>query len=53
MKIYICQVCGYEYNEAEGDIANGIPENTKFEDLPETWVCPICGVDKTNFEEDK
>ncbi len=38
---YICDICGYVYDESA--------EGTKFEDLPDTWVCPICGVSKDNF----
>ncbi|MBE6777512.1 MAG: rubredoxin [Ruminococcaceae bacterium] len=38
---YVCDICGYVYDEAE--------ENVKWEDLPEDWVCPLCGVGKDNF----
>lgn len=41
---YTCQVCGYVYDEAE--------ENVKWEDLPEGWVCPLCGVGKDQFDKD-
>ena len=51
MKKYMCQVCGFVYDEAEGDPANGIAPGTKFEDLPEDYLCPVCGVDKDNFVE--
>lgn len=51
MKKYVCDVCGYEYDEAKGELDNGIAPGTKFEDLPEDYVCPLCGVDKTNFSE--
>lgn len=51
MKNYLCQVCGYVYNEAEGDNTQEIAPNTKFEDVPSNWCCPLCGVDKSNFEE--
>ena len=47
---YVCEICGYEYDEAVGDPENGIPAGTKFEDLPEDWTCPLCGVDKSNFK---
>ncbi|MBO5702351.1 MAG: rubredoxin [Clostridia bacterium] len=47
---YVCEICGYEYDEAVGDPDNGIPAGTKFEDLPEDWSCPLCGVDKSNFK---
>ncbi len=46
---YVCDVCGWEYDEALGDIDNGIEAGTKFEDLPDDFVCPLCGVDKSNF----
>jgi rubredoxin len=44
-------VCGYEYEEAKGDPDNGIEPGTKWENLPEDWVCPLCGVGKDQFEE--
>lgn len=50
MDKYVCQVCGYVYDPAKGDPDNGIAPGTPFESLPDTWVCPLCGVDKTNFE---
>lgn len=50
MDKYECTVCGYVYDPAEGDVENGIAPGTKFEDLPEDWVCPVCGVGKTEFE---
>lgn len=46
---YICEVCGWIYDEAEGDPDNGIAAGTKFEDLPEDFVCPLCGVGKDQF----
>lgn len=53
MSKYECTVCGYIYNPAEGDQDNGIAPGTAFEDLPEDWVCPVCGVGKEEFEEVK
>jgi len=50
MEKWICTVCGYTYDPAEGDPANGIEPGTAFEDLPEDWVCPACGVGKDLFE---
>lgn len=47
--IWVCDVCGYEYNPAVGDPDSGIVQGTAFEDIPDDWVCPLCGVDKTNF----
>jgi rubredoxin len=51
MKKYVCGPCGYEYDPAVGDPDNGIAPGTAFEDLPEDWVCPICGMGKEEFEE--
>ena len=45
---YIC-VCGWEYDEAVGDEELGIAPGTKFDDLPDDFVCPVCGLDKDNF----
>ncbi|MCL2313240.1 MAG: rubredoxin [Firmicutes bacterium] len=47
--IYVCDVCGYEYDPAQGDPDNGVAPGTSFEALPNDWTCPICGVDKSNF----
>jgi rubredoxin len=47
---YRCTVCGYIYDPEEGDPDNGIEPGIEFEDLPEEWVCPVCGVDKSMFE---
>ncbi len=51
MKQYVCDVCGWIYNEAEGDPENGIAPGTKFEDLPADFACPLCGVGKDDFSE--
>ena len=48
---YVCNICGYEYDEEAGDPDNGIEPGTKVEDLPEDWVCPLCGVGKEDFSE--
>ncbi|MDP4186758.1 MAG: rubredoxin [Bacteroidota bacterium] len=50
MKKYKCKVCGYIYDPKEGDTDNGIAPGTAFEDLPDDWVCPLCGVEKSDFE---
>ena len=47
---YECTVCGYVYDPAEGDQDNGIEPGIAFEDLPDDWVCPVCGVEKDSFE---
>ncbi len=52
MKKYECTVCGYIYDPAKGDPESDIPPGTSFKDLPEDWVCPVCGVGKEDFEEE-
>ncbi len=47
---YICHVCGLIYDEARGDADSGLAAGTRFEDIPEDWACPICGVGKADFE---
>jgi len=49
MDKYKCLVCGYIYDPAAGDSTQGVPAGTPFEDLPDTWVCPECGVGKDQF----
>lgn len=53
MKKYVCKVCGYVYDPAKGDPDGNIAPGTAFESLPDTWVCPSCGVPKDQFEEVK
>lgn len=50
MEKWVCTVCGYVYDPAVGDPAADIAAGTSFEDLPEGWVCPECGVGKDFFE---
>lgn len=50
MQKYVCTVCGYVYDPEIGDENAGIAPGTAFEDLPETWVCPLCGAGKDAFE---
>jgi rubredoxin len=50
MQRYQCTICQYIYDPAEGDIENGVVPGTPFEELPDTWVCPKCGVGKELFE---
>lgn len=50
MDKYRCTVCGYVYDPKIGDPDNGINPNTPFESLPDSWVCPECGVGKDMFE---
>ena len=49
MEKYICP-CGYEYDPEQGDYENGVAPGTKWEDVPEDWVCPVCGLGKDMFE---
>ncbi len=49
MTKYVCDVCGYVYDPAEGDAVGSIAAGTAFEDLPEDWVCPVCGATKDEF----
>ena len=48
---YVCDGCGYEYDPAVGDEEGGISPGTTFESLPEEWICPVCGEEKTAFIE--
>jgi rubredoxin len=50
MDKYECTICGYIYDPKEGDPDTGIPPGTLFEDLPNDWVCPICGAGKEDFK---
>ena len=50
MDTYQCKVCGYVYDPAKGDPDSSIAPGTQFEDLPDDWVCPVCGVGKEEFE---
>ncbi len=46
---YVCEVCGWVYDEEVGSPEHGIAAGTRFEELPEDFVCPVCGVDKDHF----
>jgi rubredoxin-NAD+ reductase len=50
MAKYECMVCGWVYDEAVGDPDSGIAAGTLFADLPDDWVCPMCGAGKADFE---
>ena len=50
MDKYVCSICGYIYDEELGIPDQGIAPGTKWEDIPEDFVCPSCGVDKTLFD---
>lgn len=49
-RTWMCVVCGFIYNEADGLPEEGIDPGTRWEDIPETWTCPDCGVTKDDFE---
>lgn len=51
MKKYVCNICGYVYDPEKGDPDGGIEPGTAFEDIPDDWVCPVCGVGKDQFSE--
>lgn len=48
MAKWLCAACGYIYDEANGDPDSGLEPGTKWEDVPEDWVCPVCGVAKAD-----
>ena len=50
LRTWMCVVCGYIYYEAKGVPDEGIDPGTRWEDIPETWTCPDCGVTKSDFE---
>ena len=49
MYIYVCNDCGWEYDPEIGDPDSGIAPGTAFEDIPDDWICPVCGVGKADF----
>ena len=53
MDKYVCTAWGYVYDPKVGDPDSGIKPGTAFKDLPEDWVCPLCGVPKSDFEKEK
>jgi rubredoxin len=52
MDKWTCVICGYVYDPAEGDPDNGVAAGTAWEDVPDDWLCPICGASKDNFEKE-
>ena len=52
MDTYVCVVCGYVYDPAEGDPDNGVEPGTPFEDIQDDWACPVCGAEKDQFEKE-
>ena len=51
MSQYVCTVCGYIYDEAEGIPGDGIAAGTRFAALPSDWACPVCGASKSELGE--
>ncbi len=51
MSKFVCDLCGYTYDPAEGDPDNGVAAGTAWADVPEDWVCPLCGAGKEEFSE--
>ena len=52
MSKYVCNICGYVYDPIEGDPDSNIPAGTAFQDLPDNWLCPVCGAGKEEFTEE-
>jgi rubredoxin len=52
MEKYICNLCGYIYDPALGDPDGACKPGTAFADVPDSWVCPVCGADKSEFEKE-
>lgn len=50
MKKYRCLICGFEYDEEVGIPEEGIAAGTRWQDVPDTWICPDCGAGKDDFE---
>jgi rubredoxin len=50
MAKYVCSICGYTYDEGKGIPESGFPAGTPWSDLPDSWVCPLCGAAKSAFE---
>lgn len=50
MDKYICKVCANIYDPVKGDTEGGIPPGTPFENLPDNWICPVCGSSKDKYE---
>lgn len=52
MDSYVCTICGYVYDPAQGDPDNGVAAGTAWADVPDDWVCPVCGAGKEDFEKE-
>jgi len=49
-QLYICTSCGFIYDPDDGDPDGGIPPGTNFDEIPDSWFCPVCGARKADFE---
>ena len=49
---YVCEICGYVYDEEKGDPEHGVAADTKWDNVPKDWSCPLCGVGKENFQKE-
>ena len=49
-KTWQCRTCGFIYDEAEGDLGEGLAPGTRWADIPDDWYCPTCGAEKIDFE---
>jgi len=49
-RTWMCLICGWIYDEAQGDPEHGVPPGTRWEDVPSDWTCPECGAPKQDFE---
>ena len=52
MEKFVCNICGYVYDPAKGDPDNGIAPGTPWEEVPEYFECPVCGLGKDAFEQE-
>ena len=50
LKVWMCMACGYVYDEEKGDPDGGIAPGTRWENVPDDWICPQCGAAKSDFE---
>ena len=50
---YVCDICGYVYDPELGDLDKGVAPGTPWEEVPEDWTCPLCGVGKDQFSEEE
>lgn len=50
LTVWVCSLCGFIYNEAQGLPSEGFPPGTRWADIPDSWSCPDCGYAKSDFE---